>query len=184
MKDPLPRSYKYALLCSMHYALCTMLYALCSMDYALLCSMHYALFSIHNALTLRRSQVSRRLDLLFAGGSKLHYCHSKDHKVASLETRGRYPRLSTGICPRKLSPLSRLFCDNILPQSSWWRVNQALFIVVWVEDTQNTPPRSYITNSQIQIHTPARTLQIQGGGEFIAPSGIENATAVFCRILC
>ena len=103
-------------LTNMHcYALCTMLYALCSMDYALSCSMHYALFSIHNALTLRRSQVSRRLDLLFAGGSKLHYCHSKDHKVASLETRGRHPRLSTGICPRKLSPLSRLFCDNILP---------------------------------------------------------------------
>ena len=62
------------------------------------------------------SQVSRRLDVVFAGGSKLHYCHSKDHKVASLETRGRCPRLSTGICPRKLSPLSRLFCDNILPR--------------------------------------------------------------------
>ena len=94
------------------YALCTI------MHYALdaLCAMHYALFSIHTALTLRRSQVSRRLDLLFAGGSKLHYCHSKDHKVASLETRGRCPRLSTGICRRKLSPLSRLFCDNILPR--------------------------------------------------------------------
>ena len=113
MKDPLPRSYKYALLCSMHHALCTLLYALCSMDYALLCSMQYALCCIQNALTLRRSQVSRRLDLLFAGGSKLHYCHSKDHKVASLETRGRYPRLSTGICPRKLSPLSLVFFATI-----------------------------------------------------------------------
>ena len=147
----------YALLCTMHYyALCTR----CSLRYAL-CSMHYALFSIHNALTLRRSQVSRRLDLLFAGGSKLHYCHSKDHKVASLETRGRHPRLSTGICPRKLSLLSRLFLRQYPPLVQLVACQLGIIycgvggghskytpsIIHYKFTNTNTHPRSYITNS-------------------------------------
>ena len=41
MKDPLPRSYKYALLCSMHYALCTLLYGLCTIMLYALCSILY-----------------------------------------------------------------------------------------------------------------------------------------------
>ena len=120
------------------------------------------------------SQVSRRLKVVFAGGSKLHYCHSKDHKVASLEVRGRWLRLSTGICHR----------DQLLKNVTFFAPSHNTFF----------SPLVQLVACQLSIiyrcvggghskYTPDHTLQIQGGGKFIAPNGIQSSVFRFCHWL-
>ena len=96
------------------------------------------------------SQVSRRLDVVFAGGSKPHYCHSKDHKVASLEVRGRCLRLSTGICQREqlLKNVSSLTFLHSPPPRPVGGVSIKHYLSLCGWRTLKKHPRSYITNSE------------------------------------